>query len=123
MADEPTPDQEPEAPADAGTSSQEETAAGDQPFVVVPLDHPLDGDVQVRLIKAIAEQLSVNERDITLDAAFIEDLNADSLDLVELVMTLEEDFKTKITDEDAEKLVTVRAVMDYLHQGKFTTTD
>lgn len=69
-----------------------------------------------RLKKIIAEQLSVNEEDITPDASFIEDLNADSLDLVELIMSLEEEFGVKISDEDAEKIQTVQDAMDYLNE-------
>lgn len=69
-----------------------------------------------RLKKIIAEQLSVPEEEITPDASFIEDLNADSLDLVELIMSLEEEFGVKISDEDAEKIRTVRDAIDYLHE-------
>ena len=69
-----------------------------------------------RLKKIIAEQLSVAEEDITPEAHFIEDLNADSLDLVELIMSLEEEFGVKISDEDAEKIRTVRDALDYLHE-------
>src|ERR687888_1075096 len=69
-----------------------------------------------RLKKIIAEQLSVNEEDITPDASFIEDLNADSLDLVELIMSLEEEFNVKISDEEAEKIRTVQDAIDYLHE-------
>ncbi len=68
-----------------------------------------------RLKKIIAEQLSVSEEEVTADASFIEDLNADSLDLVELIMSLEEEFGVKISDEDAEKIRTVRDAMEYLH--------
>jgi acyl carrier protein len=67
-----------------------------------------------RLRKIIADQLSVSEEEVTPDASFIEDLNADSLDLVELIMTLEEEFGVKISDEDAEKIRTVRDAMEYL---------
>ena len=69
-----------------------------------------------RLKKIIAEQLSVNEEDITPEAHFIDDLNADSLDLVELIMSLEEEFGVKIPDEDADKIQTVQDAMDYLHE-------
>ena len=69
-----------------------------------------------RLKKIIADQLSVNEEDITPESSFIEDLNADSLDLVELIMSLEEEFGVKISDEDAEKIRTVQDAMDYLHE-------
>jgi acyl carrier protein len=69
-----------------------------------------------RLKKIIAEQLSVSEDEVTPDASFIEDLNADSLDLVELIMSLEEEFGVKISDEDAEKIRTVRDAMEYLNE-------
>jgi acyl carrier protein len=67
-----------------------------------------------RLKKIIADQLSVNEDDVVPEAAFIEDLNADSLDLVELIMSLEEEFGVKISDEDAAEIKTVQNAMDYL---------
>ncbi len=67
-----------------------------------------------RLRKIIAEQLSVSEEEVTPEASFIEDLNADSLDLVELIMSLEEEFHVKISDEDAEKIRTVQDAMDFL---------
>jgi acyl carrier protein len=69
-----------------------------------------------RLKKIIAEQLSVSEDEVTPEANFIDDLNADSLDLVELIMSLEEEFNVKISDEDAEKIRTVQDAMDYLHE-------
>ena len=69
-----------------------------------------------RLKKIIAEQLSVGEEEVIPEASFIEDLNADSLDLVELIMSLEEEFNVKISDEDAEKIRTVQDAMDYLHE-------
>ena len=69
-----------------------------------------------RLKKIIADQLSVNEDDVVPEASFIDDLNADSLDLVELIMSLEEEFSVKISDEDAEKIRTVQDAMDYLHE-------
>ena len=69
-----------------------------------------------RLKKIIAEQLSVAEEDITPEAHFIEDLNADSLDLVELIMSLEEEFGVKIPDEDADKIQTVQDAIDYLNE-------
>lgn len=66
-------------------------------------------------IKAkIAEQLSIDEDDITMDSAFVDDLGADSLDLVELIMALEEEFDMEIPDEDAEKITTVGDVVDYI---------
>jgi acyl carrier protein len=65
----------------------------------------------------IVEQLGVNAEQVTREASFIEDLGADSLDTVELVMAFEEEFGAEIPDEDAEKLTTVGAVIDYL-KGK-----
>ncbi len=69
-----------------------------------------------RLKKIIADQLSVSEEEVVPEANFIDDLNADSLDLVELIMSLEEEFSVKISDEDAEKIRTVQDAMDYLHE-------
>lgn len=72
-----------------------------------------------RVKKVIVEQLGVDESEVVLSASFVEDLNADSLDLVELVMALEEEFsnvnrKLEIPDEDAEKIKTVQDAVDYL---------
>ena len=69
-----------------------------------------------RLKKIIADQLSVNEDDVVPEASFIDDLNADSLDLVELIMSLEEEFGVKISDDDAAKIQTVQDAMDYLQE-------
>lgn len=69
-----------------------------------------------RLKKIIADQLSVNEEDVVPEASFIDDLNADSLDLVELIMSLEEEFSVKISDEDAAKILTVQDAMDYVQE-------
>lgn len=63
----------------------------------------------------VAEQLGVDEEEITLDTSF-EDLNADSLDIVELIMALEEEFDIEIPDEDAEKLTTVGAAVEYIRE-------
>lgn len=66
-------------------------------------------------VKAIvAEQLGVKEDEVTNEASFVEDLGADSLDTVELVMALEEEFDTEIPDEDAEKITTVQQAIDYV---------
>ena len=64
----------------------------------------------------IVEQLGVNAEQVTPEASFIEDLGADSLDTVELVMAFEEEFNAEIPDEDAEKLTTVGAVLKYLQE-------
>ena len=69
-----------------------------------------------RLKKIIAKELSVSEEEVTPEASFIEDLNADSLDLVELIMALEEEFGVKISDEEADKIKTVKDAMDYLQE-------
>ena len=66
-------------------------------------------------VKAIvAEQLGVKQEQVTNDASFVDDLGADSLDTVELVMALEEEFETEIPDEDAEKITTVQQAIDYV---------
>ncbi len=67
----------------------------------------------------IVEQLGVNAEQVTPEASFIEDLGADSLDTVELVMAFEEEFGAEIPDEDAEKLTTVGAVINYLKEKGF----
>ncbi len=64
----------------------------------------------------ISEQLGVEEADITIDSSFIEDLGADSLDIVELVMALEEEFDIVIPDEDAEKIRTVGEAVNYIKE-------
>lgn len=65
----------------------------------------------------IVEQLGVADTAVTLEASFIDDLGADSLDIVELVMALEEEFDIEIPDSDAEKVVTVRDVVDYIKEN------
>lgn len=62
----------------------------------------------------IVEQLGVEEEDVTLESSFIDDLGADSLDIVELIMALEEEFDLEIPDEDAEKITLVGDVVDYI---------
>ncbi|MCP9454650.1 MAG: acyl carrier protein [Nitrospira sp.] len=73
--------------------------------------------VEERVRKIIAEQLGVEEDEVTPEASFVEDLGADSLDTVELVMALEEEFSIEIPDEDAEKILTVGKAMEYI-KGK-----
>ena len=68
-----------------------------------------------RIKEIIMEQLGVEEEQITLEASFIDDLGADSLDTVELVMAFEEEFDVEIPDDDAEKIRTVQDVIDYLN--------
>ena len=64
--------------------------------------------------RIIVEQLGVDEEEVTPDASFVDDLGADSLDTVELVMALEEEFETEIPDEEAEKITTVQQAVDYI---------
>ncbi len=66
----------------------------------------------------VAEQLGVKEDEVTNDASFVDDLGADSLDTVELVMALEEEFETEIPDEDAEKITTVQQAIDFVSSRK-----
>lgn len=66
----------------------------------------------------IVEQLGVEEEKVTMEASFIDDLGADSLDIVELVMALEEKYDTEIADEVAEKMVTVKDVVEYIANNK-----
>jgi acyl carrier protein len=72
--------------------------------------------VSERLKKIIVDQLGVDEDEVKPEASFVEDLNADSLDLVELIMSLEEEFKLQISDEDAEKITTVQEAQDYIDE-------
>jgi acyl carrier protein len=69
-----------------------------------------------RLKKLVVEQLGVEEDEVKPEASFVDDLNADSLDLVELIMSLEEEFGTEISDEDAEKIRTVQDAVDYIDE-------
>lgn len=71
-------------------------------------------NVDQRVKKIVAEQLGVNESEIKNESRFVDDLGADSLDTVELVMALEEEFETEIPDEEAEKITTVQQATDYI---------
>jgi len=73
-------------------------------------------EVQDRIKKIIAEQLGVEEEEVVQEAKFVDDLGADSLDTVELVMALEEEFDVEIPDEDAEKIQTVGAAIDFIKE-------
>jgi len=75
-----------------------------------------DGTTYERLKKIIVEQLGVDDEEVQPQASFVEDLNADSLDLVELIMSLEEEFGTEISDEDAEKIQKVQDAVDFIEE-------
>ena len=70
--------------------------------------------VEEKIIEIIIDQLGVDEKQVNPEASFIDDLGADSLDTVELVMALEEEFDIEIPDEDAEKIATVQNAVDYI---------
>lgn len=71
-------------------------------------------EIEARVKKIVVEQLGVKDEEVTVDASFVDDLGADSLDTVELVMALEEEFETEIPDEDAEKIVTIKDAVNYI---------
>jgi acyl carrier protein len=75
-------------------------------------------NIEERVKKIIVEQLGVKEEDVNPAASFVDDLGADSLDTVELVMALEEEFDTEIPDEEAEKITTVQAAIDYVSKNQ-----
>lgn len=70
--------------------------------------------VEEKVKKIICEQLNVSEEDVVLEASFVDDLGADSLDQVELIMAMEEEFDVSIPDEDAEKIATVQDAINYI---------
>ncbi|NJN61254.1 MAG: acyl carrier protein [Coleofasciculaceae cyanobacterium RL_1_1] len=74
-------------------------------------------NIEERVKKIIVEQLEVDEAEVNNNASFVDDLGADSLDTVELVMALEEEFDTEIPDEEAEKITTVQAAIDYINNA------
>jgi acyl carrier protein len=71
-------------------------------------------NIEQRVKKIVAEQLGVNEAEVKSESSFVDDLGADSLDTVELVMALEEEFECEIPDEEAEKITTVQQAVDYV---------
>ena len=75
-------------------------------------------DIEQRVKKIVAEQLGVAEDEIKLESSFVDDLGADSLDTVELVMALEDEFEIEIPDEQAEKITTVQQAVDYAKANK-----
>ncbi|MYD46120.1 MAG: acyl carrier protein [Gammaproteobacteria bacterium] len=79
--------------------------------------------IEERVKRLIAEQLKSELKDVTDEASLMDDLGADSLDTVELVMALEEEFETEIPDEDAERIATVKQVIDYIKDQIANTSD
>jgi acyl carrier protein len=75
-------------------------------------------NIEQRVKKIVAEQLGVNEADIKTESSFVDDLGADSLDTVELVMALEEEFECEIPDDEAEKITSVQQAIDYVLSHK-----
>mgnify|MGYP001093119473 CR=1 FL=1 len=75
-------------------------------------------DIEQRVKKIVSEQLGADKETLKNESSFIDDLGADSLDTVELVMALEEEFDTEIPDEDAEKITTVQQAIDYINKNK-----
>ena len=76
----------------------------------------MEKSMEQKVIDIIVEQLKVSPEEVTPEASFTEDLGADSLDLVELIMAIEEEFGLEISDEDAEKIQTVQDVIDYVKE-------
>ncbi|HIC86325.1 MAG TPA: acyl carrier protein [Desulfobacterales bacterium] len=74
-------------------------------------------EIEEKVKKIICEQLNVNEEDVVPEASFVDDLGADSLDQVELIMAMEEEFDISIPDEDAEKIRTVQDAIDYIKKA------
>ncbi|RPI79567.1 MAG: acyl carrier protein [Desulfobacteraceae bacterium] len=74
-------------------------------------------DILEKIKKIICEQLDVKEEDVVLTASFVDDLGADSLDQVELIMAMEEEFNVSIPDEDAEKIATVQDAVNYIKKA------
>lgn len=74
-------------------------------------------NTEERVKQIVAKQLTVKEEDVKNEASFVDDLGADSLDTVELVMALEEEFETEIPDEEAEKITTVQLAINYINEN------
>jgi acyl carrier protein len=87
---------------------------GDRSTTTLHLERDLMSTIEERVKKIVVEQLGVKEEEVTNSASFVDDLGADSLDTVELVMALEEEFECEIPDEEAEKITTVQQAIDYV---------
>jgi acyl carrier protein len=85
------------------------------PDHVLPEEDLKMSTIEERVKKIVVEQLGVKDEEVTNEASFVDDLGADSLDTVELVMALEEEFETEIADEEAEKITTVQLAIDYIN--------
>lgn len=90
-------------------------AHANRPKVRPREDLTIMSSVEERVKKIVVEQLGVKEEEVTTEASFVDDLGADSLDTVELVMALEEEFKTEIPDEEAENITTVNQAVAYIN--------
>ena len=93
-------------------------------FKIASLESNILGNIKImssieeRVKKIVVEQLGVKEEEVTANASFVDDLGADSLDTVELVMALEEEFECEIPDEEAEKITSVQQAIDYVNSVK-----
>ena len=98
----------------------QQPAAGAQSPAHIPVTRKgnLMETIEQRVKKIVAEQLGVNESDVKSESTFVDDLGADSLDTVELVMALEEEFECEIPDEQAEKITTVQQAVDFILANK-----
>jgi acyl carrier protein len=92
--------------------------AGEPTLTSPQKDPSLMSTVEQQVKAIVAEQLGVKQEQVTNDASFVDDLGADSLDTVELVMALEEEFEIEIPDEDAEKITTVHQAIDYINERR-----
>ncbi len=77
----------------------------------------MSDSIDSRVMQIVSEQLGVNAQDVTMTSSFVDDLGADSLDTVELVMALEEEFNVEIPDEEAEKITTIQQAVDFINSA------
>lgn len=101
--------EEASAESDMGESGEQTSVPG----LAAPADK-LISNTEARVVKLLSDQLGWSEKDVTRDKHLVDDLGADSLDLIEAVMAVEEEFEFEISDEEAEKILTVGQVMDYV---------